>query len=560
MKPTPRCRPPRRGGGVAPLTTYLVLAATILCSASVSAQEPELLTCGVPVSGTLTPGETDTYRVTTPPGVEVVIQSSAVSAAFGPVHLNLTGPGVSIDTCTGAVQFTGISDDLTLQVSPCSAGAGGNYAVTLNIVSEGTDNCGRVLECDATPDGTGFAVAGEVDSYQLPLVAGEATTLTANYLEARSGEPDVPLVQVFDPTGNEVTHSFGGTIQFNPAATGAYTALVSYFGAPMQRAYRIEFYRDGCPVGPTITSFLIADAAENPLSPIGFNADSLPIFNQQFGQGFTVVLEARAGKDGQRPGDSTVPYNDQAPDLQMIFSRPLGDGDPTVCDITPPNQGGVAATVPLDFTATPDTIAHIDDMGCRFDNGRGLPLGNRDTTEACTRSDQGFGFSFVDRRSVIQYCAPIASAWAFPVGDTTVAAQVKDTSGNFGTPREIVVRIGDPNTPTPPSTQPPPTSTPSSTRTATRTRTSTRTPIATATGPTPTITPTPDKPICAGDCNGNGVVSVDEITLMLDIALGAAGLDQCPAGAPDGDGRIDINDLLRAVNNLLGSCPAAGAR
>jgi hypothetical protein len=40
-----------------------------------------------------------------------------------------------------------------------------------------------------------------------------------------------------------------------------------------------------------------------------------------------------------------------------------------------------------------------------------------------------------------QFCIPIAKAWAFPDGDTIVAAQVRDNSGAVGSPREMVVRI-----------------------------------------------------------------------------------------------------------------------
>ena len=513
------------------------------------------MTCGVPMSGTLAPGTTQTYRVSTPPGVSAVIQASAVSASLGNIHLHLTGPGISSDSCTGAISFTGVSSELTLDVSPCSvAGAGGNYAVTLNIVSDGVANCGRVLVCGATPDGTGFAVAGEVDSFQLPaVVAGSTATLKANYLDVISGQPNAPLLQTFAPGGGKVTFdSFTGTTSFDPPLTGTYTSLVSYFPDPMPRAYRIEFYQDGCPPGPTITSFVIADAEGNPTNPIGFDVAGRPIFFQEFGQGFTLVLEARSGHNGRRAGDSTVPYDvagtSQDPDVQVIVSRPLGDGDPTVCDITPPNQGGVAATQPLDFTAA-DALAHIDDFGCRFDNGMGDHAGVRDTTEACTRSNQAFGFSFVDNGSGIQYCAPIATAWEFPDGDTIVAARVKDASaGIFGATREIVVRVGD--TPTP-------TGTPLATSTPSPTRTATRTPSATPTGPTPTITPTRTPPACVGDCNGNGVVSVDEITLMVNIAFGDADIEQCLAGDADGDGRIAINELLRAVNNLLAGCPNA---
>jgi hypothetical protein len=73
------------------------------------------------------------------------------------------------------------------------------------------------------------------------------------------------------------------------------------------------------------------------------------------------------------------------------------------------------------------------------------------TIDACTRSDApgGSGFGFVDRDSSVQFCLLIARPWAFPAGDTVVAARVRDTGGGLSDPVEIVVRVtgGPPPTP-----------------------------------------------------------------------------------------------------------------
>jgi hypothetical protein len=383
-----------------------------------------------------------------------------------------------------------------------------------------------------------------------------------------------PYLRLYDPTGNEVEPGVvsgrcAGTMDFTPPTAGNYTVLVSTCGPPATLAYRIEIYQAGCPVGPTITHFGVIDATTNLVPPIGFDAARRPIYNRSAGAGFLLVVEARAGHDGQSPGDSTVPYlsgaTERDPDLQMILSNALGDGDPTVCDVTPPNLGGVPATAPFDFTSDPALLDHIDDMGCRFDSGQGQHAGVRESSEACTYTGgEPFGYTFVDRGSGIQYCAEIASAWAFPAGDTIVAARVKDAkTGNFGAPREIVVRIGDPSpaTPTPTVTPTPPaTRIASPTPTRTRTRTPTRTPVAgtptaTPTGPTPTMTETPTGSPCVGDCTGAGVVTIDDLVRMVNIAIGGAPLTECPAGDPAGTGQITIDDLVQAVNALLNGCP-----
>jgi hypothetical protein len=50
-------------------------------------------------------------------------------------------------------------------------------------------------------------------------------------------------------------------------------------------------------------------------------------------------------------------------------------------------------------------------------------------------------------------------------------------------------------------------------------------------------------------------VTVDEITLMINIALGATSVDMCPAGDVHDDGRIDISDLCWQSE----ACSAAAA-
>ena len=66
-------------------------------------------------------------------------------------------------------------------------------------------------------------------------------------------------------------------------------------------------------------------------------------------------------------------------------------------------------------------------------------------------------------------------------------------------------------------------------------------------------TPTPTPIACVGDCNGNGVVTVDEILTMVNIALGNADATACPNGIPSG-AQVDVALILTAVNNALNGC------
>jgi hypothetical protein len=61
---------------------------------------------------------------------------------------------------------------------------------------------------------------------------------------------------------------------------------------------------------------------------------------------------------------------------------------------------------------------------------------------------------------------------------------------------------------------------------------------------------------CAGDCNGDGAVTVDELIKGVNIALGTAPLDQCPSFDANGDLVVTVDELIRAVNNALAGCAA----
>jgi hypothetical protein len=55
---------------------------------------------------------------------------------------------------------------------------------------------------------------------------------------------------------------------------------------------------------------------------------------------------------------------------------------------------------------------------------------------------------------------------------------------------------------------------------------------------------------CTGDCDGKGAVTVDEILLMVNIALGNT-VTACDAGDANHDGQITVDEILTAVNNAL---------
>jgi hypothetical protein len=62
---------------------------------------------------------------------------------------------------------------------------------------------------------------------------------------------------------------------------------------------------------------------------------------------------------------------------------------------------------------------------------------------------------------------------------------------------------------------------------------------------------------CVGDCNGDGVVRIDEVITGVILGLGGAAIDVCPAIDCDSPPGIFVNCAVQAVNNALNGCPAA---
>ncbi len=60
---------------------------------------------------------------------------------------------------------------------------------------------------------------------------------------------------------------------------------------------------------------------------------------------------------------------------------------------------------------------------------------------------------------------------------------------------------------------------------------------------------------CAGDCDGDGSVSVSELIRGVNINLGMQSVDACPAFDTNDDGMVAVNELIQGVNANLNGCP-----
>ena len=81
------------------------------------------------------------------------------------------------------------------------------------------------------------------------------------------------------------------------------------------------------------------------------------------------------------------------------------------------------------------------------------------------------------------------------------------------------------------------------------------TPTATPEPPV-TATPTSTSParVCSGDCDGNHLVTVDEVLTMVTLALADGAVGACQPGDANLDGKITVDEIVAAVNASLNGC------
>ena len=74
------------------------------------------------------------------------------------------------------------------------------------------------------------------------------------------------------------------------------------------------------------------------------------------------------------------------------------------------------------------------------------------------------------------------------------------------------------------------------------------------------VPPAMSQLVCPGDCNWNGVVSIDEIIVAVNIALGLRNRHDCPPADVDNNGDVTIDEIISAVHRALQGCEAAERR
>ncbi len=135
------------------------------------------------------------------------------------------------------------------------------------------------------------------------------------------------------------------------------------------------------------------------------------------------------------------------PDVWIESDLPLGLNPTALVECRNPGApaGGVPAINPPSFGSDQAITDAITDYACRF--VKFSPSG------PCTYIDATGEAKLVNTSltspSEVQFCTDASLAIAFPVGDSHVSVELRDSVGNLGPTAQIVVRVITP-TPGPP--------------------------------------------------------------------------------------------------------------
>jgi hypothetical protein len=188
--------------------------------------------------------------------------------------------------------------------------------------------------------------------------------------------------------------------------------------------------QNGCPFCCEFT------CQQTPTPTPAFDAQGRPVFIRHTGT-FLIVIEGQKGSSGIDPGTNIFPSGSDRGDVQVLFSRDIGDpGNPNlICDKGPPPVpfGGVPGIDPPNFDPGQSVTEAIQDFACRLSV-------QEDTSVACTRNRFG-QYAYLNPLSRKQFCYQVPETTEFQEGDTVVDIQLKDLAGNLGPKKEFVVRV-----------------------------------------------------------------------------------------------------------------------
>jgi D-alanyl-D-alanine carboxypeptidase len=365
-------------------------------------------------------------------------------------------------------------------------------------------------------------ITGNVD---LDMFNGDAAAL-ANYVGGTSSDTTLPTISAFDVTPNVAAVGQPFTLTYTVADTG---------GSGLKR---IEIRRaniDGSDLDPSwaaIGTVSLTDKGNGPFSGAFSDAQSASLTSGDYWYGLQVCDNEINCRTERQAGVGPI---------HVVISA--ASATPTRSRTNTPSE-----TPTRTFTAT-------------------FTLTNTPTKTYTSTATWTITPTLTITRTPTATYTVLPSKTPTPTSTATVELTK--------TPSVSPTRTDTP-TPTPSFSQTP-TATHTNTRTPTNTRTFTLTaaPTATATetatvtprytptatltpSPTPTETATPSATAtripCVGDCDGLGTVTVDELVVGVNIALGNAGLDKCLSFDENGDDEVTVDELVAAVNSALNGC------
>ncbi len=257
-----------------------------------------------------------------------------------------------------------------------------------------------------------------------------------------------------------------------------------------------------------------------------------------------------------QPGSSAIDTGaDTCPPVdQRGFVRPTdGDGDFTaVCDIGAVEAFSIAATPTPTGTATPTRTSTATPTPSPSSSPTNSPTRTATPTPTPTPSETPSATpTATDTPSASPTYTATATATTTATPSATVAQTVTPSPTESARPSET----GTPTstlTATPeetPTTSPPATTSATQSPTASGTHTPTPSPLGTATS---TLNPT--LVACTGNCDADSAVTVAELILGVQIALGHLPVAVCRAFDSNDDNSVAIDELTGAVSNALYGC------
>lgn len=453
-----------------------------------------------------------------------IVPLTPLMVTASPGGLNFVAPGfpgagtLKIATWPGGKWYT-------LQLAADATGTYDITAATLGTTTAGGPE-GFVYVSPGSPLFTDFKsilvaeyTAGEIATYQLDSNGDPMPETRVSFITGLTGAEGA----VTDPvTGDFLFSAFGDTDHviavrgFAPPATPTLTPTQT----PTETATPTATEVPTATATPTATSTPSATATDTPTQTPTSSPTPTATPRHDYPSTPTGSPTGTAGSTAT-PSESPTGSVTVTPGLETPSATPTETAGAVPTDTpseTPLPSASVTSTVSPSPTASPSTSV------------------TETPTVTATETPSA---------SVTPTLAPTtAAATASPTPSTAATQMLTATETPSLTPTPVVSP-----SPAPPSSSPTPSATSTDTPTPTASATSSPPPTPSV-SPTVTATSVP----CVGDCNGDGMVTVDELLTVANIELGNEPVSACRAGDCDQNQVITLDEVVAAVDDALSGC------